>query len=42
MGAGLQRFNDSAVFGKIPIFRHSRESGSLENIENTGFLLPQE
>ena len=28
--------------GKTPISRHSRESGSPEDIEKTGFLLPQE
>jgi len=28
--------------GKTPIDRHSRESGSPEYIEKTGFLLPQE
>jgi hypothetical protein len=28
--------------GKTPIYRHSREGGSPERIEKTGFLLPQE
>jgi len=28
--------------GKTPIIRHSRESGSPESLEKTGFLLPQE
>jgi hypothetical protein len=35
-------FSAFAVCGKTRFFRHARESGSPEDIEDAGFRLPQE
>ena len=39
---GIPDSKNLAGCGKTPLHRHSRESGSPEGIEKTGFLLPQE